>query len=1541
MSLNPTKPTGSIAVNREPKYYSMTIDSLIQQVFVKTGSCATVSNVTTRVYGWNGSSWTSAARGLGYFHKSDSNFPIEEGLVMSTGDVRDTEGPNLQDRTMDGGSPFIGDADLQGLLPSGHSVTNVCVIEFDFVPTANTLQFQYIFASEEYPEYANSPYNDVFGFFVNQKLPSVSGKANIARLPTSNTGRYEVSISNVNNGAWSDNRYLYPHSSLSHTSKNASYFIPNVRGSLTTEMDGYTTVLTATYNVTPCNTYHMKLALGNAGDKEWGSAVFLKARSFDVGRDLVFSGNSIDGNEFIFKGCNNNYFDVTRTMNTNQAATIQMTYHNTGGAVNGTHYTDPSGNQVATNVSFAANETTKRVYLKATDAAVPGSYFDISMQCPCAGSQVAVVKRIYIYDFVTSVNGGATSACSSGNNGKITASGTGGSGNYEYKLGSGAWQSSNVFTGLPPGTYTVYIRDFGTCAPPLSTVVTIGNLTASAGPDQSSCSGNTFTMAGNQPGIDETGSWTRVSGGNVSIASPTAYNTAVTLTSGTSAVLRWTLNNGVCSSSDDVVISQGTPPTPPTVTAGVSYCRGASASPLAVTPVSGYTLRWYDAADIYQGTTAPTPSTASAGTTIYKVSRVQTSSGCESAKATITVTVTPPPTATVSGPATICEEMTQISLTFTLAGSSPWTINYTEHDLATDAKVPKSTVATSPVHLVTANPFNSSEYILTQVSDAGGCISTVRDSVKVQFQPCGFKAPMLLWLKANDGPYLFPDSVVWRDRSQAFNIKTEAQKSAPYTNIQLQSAALNFNPAFVFNGSTGQYLSGTTLNPEGFTFKSTLFTVSVRKPASTITNFPQGVFSTSDGNTPIAPGQEMLLSRPASTPFYLLGGANTTGTHSPSNSGSSKINLPLILRGQYPDSISTQGAQFWENGTLLATKNTSPYNSHPPITPNFDVGGRSSSPGYVFDGKIAEIIYFYQELDATEGNKVDSYLAIKYGISMEAKNYLASDGTTVIWKHIDNLTFATHIAGIGRDNGYALDQRISHNTSPGDLVSVAHNPAAFVSNQSLAPSIATDKSYLIWSSNNEAKSYGPPQTLSGHNLRLLNRKWRVRKTGTVGNVSMQFDTAGIGIPPGWGGTPALIVSSAFNFGGGLAFYQAQAGYPQPTYHNVNLTEGYHFTLVLTEGVNADAGPDQTVCSVDPLYEFTMAANPPGVDQAGKWEIVTQPSPGSVTVLNPNLNTTKVRLATTGTSRLRWIIWNTYSMDADTSYVDISRLAPPVAPPAFAMPVVCPGNAGNDSIRINPSNPGYLYTVYDQLAGGSVLASANGTGGKLVITPGSTLTSEVYYYIEIKDVATSCVSPVRWQVHIPVYASAGHPDIRLQVCNNPGYTLDLHTLINTADYLSSTFHYATNPSLITGGHLINVASLSSGTHVIDYTVTGHCGSKSAKIYLKTLNSDQAFPVPTTLYVCAHINPARHVQLQQAFGLDVSGGAWGFDASLTPLADYITNVNGAYVFNAQKAWLDGKGTASGSNRHFNFNYYINGSNCFPNSVHTLTIVVTEEM
>ena len=488
----------SIHVNRDSQYQTMSPEALLQNVFAKAGACVSIENVRTRVYGWdtgtgaslgnNGTVWTSngsgggpgtGPRGLAYFHKGDSDFPMTEGLVMSTGDVHFVEGPNVSDSQLGSGSSFLGDADLQNLIngfPVSGAVTNVTVIEFDFIPTGSTVEFKYIFGSEEYPEFANSSYNDVFGFFVKPKN-SASSPVNIAKLPATDNPPWDIiSINNVNNGYWEDFTYASRGgvSGDQLIPRNSRFFVPQPKDTRATELDGYVydtlegKALVASFSgMTPCATYTMKLAIGNASDAGLGSVVFLEANSLIMGTDVVVYGNGYEDADRIYKGCDNNYLRITNTEPV--AITLNLAY--SGVLTNGTDYMQSNGTPLPTTVIIPANSYSD-IYFKASSSAQVGQYFDIAQLCPCdpSGNTVSSSTRVYVYgETEPSVTVAKTVGVTTGT---ITVTATGSSGTYEYSIDNGVtWVDTNVFTGLPINTtYQVKTRDKWSCHEVIRTV---------------------------------------------------------------------------------------------------------------------------------------------------------------------------------------------------------------------------------------------------------------------------------------------------------------------------------------------------------------------------------------------------------------------------------------------------------------------------------------------------------------------------------------------------------------------------------------------------------------------------------------------------------------------------------------------------------------------------------------------------------------------------------------------------------------------------------------------------------------------------------------------------------------------------------------------------------------------------------------------------------------------------------------------------------------------------------------------------------------
>jgi hypothetical protein len=205
--------------------------------------------------------FTGADSSRGSFWGGPGNIGLGNGIILTSGNVNLAPGPN-QPLKASAVNMTPGDADLEMLSQGGPSY-DACVLEFDFEPFYEYVWFQFVFASEEYPEFAGSAFNDVFGFFISG--PGITGpysnnSKNIALIPNTDI---PVSINNVNQDV------------------NSEYYVANDSNFI--QYDGFTTVLTAQSEVDPMETYHIKLAISDISDYIFDSGVLLQASSFCSG----------------------------------------------------------------------------------------------------------------------------------------------------------------------------------------------------------------------------------------------------------------------------------------------------------------------------------------------------------------------------------------------------------------------------------------------------------------------------------------------------------------------------------------------------------------------------------------------------------------------------------------------------------------------------------------------------------------------------------------------------------------------------------------------------------------------------------------------------------------------------------------------------------------------------------------------------------------------------------------------------------------------------------------------------------------------------------------------------------------------------------------------------------------------------------------------------------------------------------------------------------------------------------------------------------
>ncbi len=167
-------------------------------------------------------------------------------------------------------------------------------------------------------------------------------------------------------------------------------------------------------------------------------------------------------------------------------------------------------------------------------------------------------------------------------------------------------------------------------------------------------------------------------------------------------------------------------------------------------------------------------------------------------------------------------------------------------------------------------------------------------------------------------------------------------------------------------------------------------------------------------------------------------------------------------------------------------------------------------PGFVMTGRVAEAISFNRELTQNEYEIVESYLAVKYGVSLNhsyyASNYTGASGNIPF---VYGLGYDNNIGGIGRDDCFDLEQIISHSVAPSAIVTIAltDNGGSFI-----APNgFDNNLEFLTWGHNGGPADFScSTNTPAGFN-QLYNREWLSQQTGVVGNTSVAFNITNAGL----------------------------------------------------------------------------------------------------------------------------------------------------------------------------------------------------------------------------------------------------------------------------------------------------------------------------------------------------------------------------------------------------------------------------------------------
>lgn len=377
--------------------------------------------------------------------------------------------------------------------------------------------------------------------------------------------------------------------------------------------------------------------------------------------------------------------------------------------------------------------------------------------------------------------------------------------------------------------------------------------------------------------------------------------------------------------------------------------------------------------------------------------------------------------------------------------------------------------------------------------------------------PGGVTGPTF-WLKANAGTATTTNNAAnasWVSQGSVaatLNQGTAANRplykngsgtAAPVSPVGSSDNIFNYNPYLFFDGTNDNLFSTTSYDLGSASTGMSEF--GVVRPESGIVFFEWN-------------GPNAMVKCKSDGPQCLTDGFGSFGTNNQYNILNNT--LPKI---QHMVGLSTGlNATIGANGfvgydqilvpTLVGNNNPSGSNAD-----RTNVGCNVNT-GEFTRGGVTEIILYNRIITATEQLRINSYLAIKFGITLggagSTTNYLRSDGTT-IWTSV--AAYHNKVIGIGRDDNSALIQKQSHQDD--DSVRIYRGTLA-ATNAANGSTFAVNNSFVMMGSNTgklcattASNSEMPAATLGCTLNSRLEREWRVTKTNMNETFNMDIKLA--------------------------------------------------------------------------------------------------------------------------------------------------------------------------------------------------------------------------------------------------------------------------------------------------------------------------------------------------------------------------------------------------------------------------------------------------
>ncbi|WP_456376274.1 LamG-like jellyroll fold domain-containing protein, partial [Lutibacter sp.] len=433
---------------------------------------------------------------------------------------------------------------------------------------------------------------------------------------------------------------------------------------------------------------------------------------------------------------------------------------------------------------------------------------------------------------------------------------------------------------------------------------------------------------------------------------------------------------------------------------------------------------------------------------------------------------------------------------------------------------------------------------------------TVTDKPNPTFAPGGVTSNLSIWLKANDGLHADGNSVsLWKDLGVASDLKVHTTGQEP-TYRDNATSNVNFNPVIEFDNPYSTYdtdlyfTNDLTTNSQFLTGDYGLYTQEmfiVLIPDDTPITNSFGFMDVYCADSNLKKNESDATGIGFGYYTARIDGEIICYAHSSFNkndpgdgyavaeigTGSSYTNVGIInTRNNTADSQQ----ELYYNATNIETTQNDVAEYMNSNDARYWLG-RSEGWESSLNARVVEVIsYSARKIDTDltqERNRIQSYLAIKYGITLgvngTSQDYVDSAGS-LIWDINTgvpaNDVFNYNITGIGRDDDSELNQKQSKTVNTADDITIGLTDI-YTTNNLNVNTFATDKSFLVWGNDNGALAAQPDITVDMSSgiaglttevtFTAISRTWKVAKKGDVSTVKISIPEAMLSTtlsPPG-------------------------------------------------------------------------------------------------------------------------------------------------------------------------------------------------------------------------------------------------------------------------------------------------------------------------------------------------------------------------------------------------------------------------------------------